>query len=132
MFTSSQFIDWHLTSFSVKVTVIFKDVEALIDRLIKMTKYLTRFIFGRHQEGLFMSSMTLRLKRRTFGWRALTQVKAEGKVTDDDGLSGKRNSAQCPPSAKVIYFWIPFGILVHQTTLFPMKLSTYINKTKNL
>ena len=93
MLTSSQFIDWHLTSFSVKVTVIFKDVEALIDRLIKMTKYLTRFIFGRHQEGLFMSSMTLRLKRRTFGWRAPTQVKAEGKVTDDDGLSGKRNSA---------------------------------------
>ena len=55
-----------------------------------------------------MSSMTLRLKRRTFGWRALTQVKAEGKVTDDDGLSGKRNSAQRAPSAKVIYFWIPF------------------------
>lgn len=79
-----------------------------------------------------MSSMTLRLKRRTFGWRALTQVKAEGKVTDDDGLSGKRNSAQRAPSAKVIYFWIPFGILVHQTTLSPMKLSTYINKTKNL
>ena len=60
--------------------------------------------FWASSRGLFMSSMTLRLKRRTFGWRALTQVKAGEKVTDDDGLSGKRNSAQHALSAKVMYF----------------------------
>ena len=81
-----------------------------------------------------MSSMTLRLKRRTFGWRARTQVKAEGKVTDDDGLSGKRNSAvhSMHRAQRLYTFGYLFGILVHQTTLSPMKLSTYINKTKNL
>jgi hypothetical protein len=75
-----------------------------------------------------MSSMTLRLKRRTFGWRALTQVKAEGKVTDDDGLSGERNSAQHAPSAKVIHFWLPFWHnYIHLTTFSPNEIK-YLHK----
>jgi hypothetical protein len=90
--TSSQLMDWHLTSFSVKVTVTFKDVEALIDRLIKMTKNLTRFIFGRHQEvfsclawlydwkgALLDGELWLRWRRRG-RWRTTTVLAVSATV----------------------------------------------------